>query len=209
MLTENREFNEIYEQYKNLILKAAYTYSGSYSAAEDITQDTFLKLYMGYDSMKKKNISSWLFTTAKNAALNYRKKHSREIFEIDENWDSEEDTEKYEAQVYSAEEQFLEDDLQKQRLELHEKIFTNLMEKKRKHPSPKPRKKHEKPVGEHMGGAFHPKDDGYDGYYDDVLPSDAGKLKEGPDMELVKKVSAVAGVMLLIVILCVVAMYLL
>ena len=73
MLTENREFNEIYEQYKNLILKAAYTYSGSYSAAEDITQDTFLKLYMGYDSMKKKNISSWLFTTAKNAALNYRK----------------------------------------------------------------------------------------------------------------------------------------
>lgn len=54
MLTENREFNEIYEQYKNLILKAAYTYSGSYSAAEDITQDTFLKLYMGYDSMKKK-----------------------------------------------------------------------------------------------------------------------------------------------------------
>ena len=36
MLTENREFNEIYEQYKNLILKAAYTYSGSYSAAEDI-----------------------------------------------------------------------------------------------------------------------------------------------------------------------------
>lgn len=38
------------------------------------------------------------------------------------------------------------------------------MEKKRKHPYPKPRKKHEKPVGEHMGGAFHPKDDGYDGY---------------------------------------------
>ena len=84
MLTENREFNEIYEQYKNLILKAAYTYSGSYNAAEDITQDTFLKLYMGYDSMKKKNISSWLFTTAKNAALNYRKKHSREIFQIDD-----------------------------------------------------------------------------------------------------------------------------
>ncbi|MFR7743007.1 MAG: hypothetical protein ACLU3I_06770 [Acutalibacteraceae bacterium] len=75
--------------------------------------------------------------------------------------------------------------------------------------SPKPRKKHEKPVGEHMGGAFIQRTYGYDGYYDDVLPSDAGKLKEGPDMELVKKVSAVAGVMLLIVILCVVAMYLL
>ena len=31
MLTENREFNEIYEQYKNLILKAAYTYSRHFS----------------------------------------------------------------------------------------------------------------------------------------------------------------------------------
>ena len=81
------------------------------------------------------------------------------------------------------------------------------MEKKRKHPSPKPRKKHEKPVGEHVGGAFHPKDDGYDGYYDDVLPSDAGKLKEGPDMKLVKKVSAVAEVMLLIVKPCPIKKY--
>ena len=123
MLTGNREFNESYENYKNLILRTAYTYSGNREAAEDITQETFLKLYIGYDSMKKKNISSWLFTTAKNAALNYKKKHSREIFEIDENWDSEEDTEKYEAQVKSAEEQFLEDELQKQRLELHEKMM--------------------------------------------------------------------------------------
>lgn len=74
MLTENREFNEIYDQYKNLILKAAYTYSGSYSEAEDITQDTFLKLYMGYDSMKKKNISSWLFTTAKKCGIKLQEK---------------------------------------------------------------------------------------------------------------------------------------
>lgn len=65
----------------------------------------------------------------KKCGIKLQEKHSREIFEIDENWDSEEDTEKYEAQVYSAEEQFLEDELQKQRLELHEKIFTNLMEK--------------------------------------------------------------------------------
>jgi len=65
----------------------------------------------------------------KKCGIKLQEKHSREIFEIDENWDSEEDTEKYEAQVNSAEEQFLEDELQKQRLELHEKIFTNLMEK--------------------------------------------------------------------------------
>lgn len=57
--------------------------------------------------------------------------------------------------------------------------------------------------------ARKPKDDGYDGYYDDVLPSDTGKLKEGVDKELIKKIAAVAGVMLLIIGLCVVAMYML
>ena len=51
MLTGNREFNEIYEKYKNLVLKAAYIYSGDYEASEDITQDTFLKLYIGYDDI--------------------------------------------------------------------------------------------------------------------------------------------------------------
>lgn len=65
----------------------------------------------------------------KKCGIKLQEKHSREIFEIDENWDSEEDIEKNEVQINSAEEQFLEDELQKQRLELHEKIFTNLMEK--------------------------------------------------------------------------------
>lgn len=69
--------------------------------------------------------------------------------------------------------------------------------------------RHKKVRGEHTESAVAPKDDGYDGYYDDVLPSDTGKLKEGVDVALIKKISAVAGVMLLIIILCVIAMYLL
>lgn len=54
-----------------------------------------------------------------------------------------------------------------------------------------------------------PIDDGYDGYYDDIPPFDGGKQKEGLDADLIKKIAAVTGVMLLIVTLCVVAMYLL
>lgn len=81
MLTENREFDEIYGEYKNLVLKAAYTYSGNYDVAEDITQSTFLQLYVYYNDMNHSNIKSWLYTTAKNSALNYRKKAKREILE--------------------------------------------------------------------------------------------------------------------------------
>ena len=53
------------------------------------------------------------------------------------------------------------------------------------------------------------KAEGYDGYYDDVLPSDAGKLGEEIDTGLIKKAAAVIGVMLLIIALYVAAMYLL
>lgn len=55
MLTGNREYNEIYKKYKNLVLKVAYIYSGdNYDAAEDITQDTFLKLYIGFEELKER-----------------------------------------------------------------------------------------------------------------------------------------------------------
>ena len=47
MLTGNREFNEIYEKYKNLVLQAAYIFSGDFTEPQDITQDKFLKPYIG------------------------------------------------------------------------------------------------------------------------------------------------------------------
>lgn len=44
MLTGNREFNESYENYKNLILRTAYTYSGNREAAEDINTRDFSEI---------------------------------------------------------------------------------------------------------------------------------------------------------------------
>lgn len=45
MLTDKQDYDEIYQKYKNLVMKAAYKYSGNYDIAEDITQSTFLQLY--------------------------------------------------------------------------------------------------------------------------------------------------------------------
>ena len=125
MLTGNREFNEIYEKYKNLVLKAAYIYSGNnYDVAEDITQDTFLKLYTRFDDLKGGNLSAWLFTTAKNAALNYKKKHDREILSVDD--EEYTDDEPYRE---STEEEYAENELERERARLHDRIFQGLMEK--------------------------------------------------------------------------------
>ena len=123
MLTGNHEFNEIYEKYKNLVLQAAYIYSGDYTEAEDITQDTFLKLYIGYDKMRKDNIPSWLYTTAKNAALNFKKKKERQILECDRD----EDTKSVdEPSTESAEEEFLRKTLELENSELHRRIIADM-----------------------------------------------------------------------------------
>ncbi len=127
MLTENREFDEIYGKYKNLVLKAAYTYSGNYDVAEDITQSTFLQLYIYYHDMNHSNIKSWLYTTAKNSALNYRKRARREILE---EMTAEESV--IQDTVESAEDEFLQEIRDIDRSDLHERIFEALMNKNRR-----------------------------------------------------------------------------
>ena len=56
MLTDKQDYEEIYQKYKNLVMKAAYKYSGNYDIAEDITQSTFLQLYMYIDELKDINL---------------------------------------------------------------------------------------------------------------------------------------------------------
>ncbi len=125
MLTGNREFNEIYEKYKNLVLKVAYIYSGNnYDAAEDITQDTFLKLYIGFEDFKKEKISSWLYTVAKNAALNYKKKNER-ILSIDDEENNLENT----LSTKSTEDHYIEREHTSDTEELNDNILSALLEK--------------------------------------------------------------------------------
>ena len=50
-------------------------------------------------------------------------------------------------------------------------------------------------------------DDGYDGYYDDILPADAGQPVEGPDKTLLKKVALILCGTLLAALICAVIMY--
>lgn len=54
-----------------------------------------------------------------------------------------------------------------------------------------------------------PEDFGYDGYYDDIVPSDIDKAHEGVDKELVKKIALIAGIVAVVIGLCITALYLL
>lgn len=62
------------------------------------------------------------------------------------------------------------------------------------------------PIPEVMG---EPVDDGYDGYYNDVLPPDLDRVKEGLDKELIKKIIVLGVAVFLIINFCVAMMYML
>ena len=52
-------------------------------------------------------------------------------------------------------------------------------------------------------------EDGYDGYYDDIVPTDTGKPREGIDWVLMKKIGLIGAAVVIIICLCIAAMYLL
>ena len=52
-------------------------------------------------------------------------------------------------------------------------------------------------------------DDGYDGYYDDVLPPDVDRIEEGVDKGLIKDIIVLCMAVILIIGLCVAMLYVL
>lgn len=81
--------------------------------------------------------------------------------------------------------------------------------KKSKKEKPAKQKKNKKEKKAPKEIIDEPVDDGYDGYYNDVLPPDLDRVKEGLDKELVKKVVAVAVGVIFIISMCVVMLYVL
>lgn len=78
--------------------------------------------------------------------------------------------------------------------------------KKTKKPSKRKQKKREAPIPEVMGEAV---EDDYDGYYNDVLPPDMDREKEGLDPKLIQNIAFICIGFLFIVGLCVALLYML
>ena len=84
----------------------------------------------------------------------------------------------------------------------------NPIKKKEKDSNKKPTKKQKKEpnIPEVMG---EPVDDGYDGYYNDVLPPDQDRIHEGLDKELIKNIIVLGIGFCVIVGLCIALLYVL
>lgn len=81
------DFDKLYEENISLVYRTALYYSENKHAAEEITQEVFLKLYINRENINTKAVSAWLVTTARNMAKNYKRDCWHEVLreEIYEN----------------------------------------------------------------------------------------------------------------------------
>lgn len=72
-------FEECYYQYKNLVYYVAIKIVHNKELAEELVQDTFIKMYQSINKFDGHYFQAWLLTITKNLALNELKKHKIEI----------------------------------------------------------------------------------------------------------------------------------
>lgn len=71
-------FNEIVFRYKNKVVNFLYRYTGNRDEAEDLAQDTFIKVFRSKHLYKEiAKFSTWFYTIAVNTAKTNAKKKSR------------------------------------------------------------------------------------------------------------------------------------
>ena len=118
-------FDAVYEANVKIVYRTALHYSDNDCyAAEEITQEVFLKLYMNMENINMEAINSWLLITTKHMALNYHRDRGREIAD-------EEIALKMEP-VVDIEEEFFAKLRRKECHELAETIFSRLYEENKR-----------------------------------------------------------------------------
>jgi len=78
-------FRAIFEGYKDKVYSIALRYSGDVAVAQDIAQETFLKLYVGVKSFRgEADFGSWLYRLVVNSCLDQKRKTRRLMPLLDE-----------------------------------------------------------------------------------------------------------------------------
>jgi RNA polymerase sigma-70 factor (ECF subfamily) len=76
----NEAFNLLVGRYKDQLMNFVYRYLGNYDEADDVVQETFVRLYRNKDSYKPvAKFSTWLYTIATNLAKTQYRRRKRRV----------------------------------------------------------------------------------------------------------------------------------
>jgi RNA polymerase sigma-70 factor (ECF subfamily) len=108
---EKRAFNELVERYQTRLLNFVYRTTGDRARAEDLVQETFIRIYRHlhrFDQSKK--FSTWAYTIASNLAKNELRNRSRNplvLFQtIRKNWEADQRPLEWEDNTYRPDDLF-------------------------------------------------------------------------------------------------------
>jgi RNA polymerase sigma-70 factor (ECF subfamily) len=66
------DFDSLYQTYYKKVLKLCLGYTGDYAQAQDLTQETFVKVWQSLSKFKGESlVSTWLYRIAVNTCLNH------------------------------------------------------------------------------------------------------------------------------------------
>jgi RNA polymerase sigma-70 factor (ECF subfamily) len=108
---DRRGFNELVERYQTRLLNFVYRTTGDRERAEDLVQETFIRVYRHlhrFDQSKK--FSTWIYTIASNLAKNELRNRSRNplvLFQaIKRTWDADQRPLEWEDNTYRPDDLF-------------------------------------------------------------------------------------------------------
>ncbi|WP_158827568.1 RNA polymerase sigma-70 factor [Mucilaginibacter lacusdianchii] len=82
---QNFEFEKVFEDYKRRVYAQVYAIAKSQYAAEEVTQEIFIKLWMNQDTLKSiNNLDGYIYTMVRNYSLNYLRKAASDSRLVDE-----------------------------------------------------------------------------------------------------------------------------
>ena len=111
------QFKALFDQYYTPIKNFVYYKCGDIDVAEDITQDTFMKLWEKREEIKEETVKSYLYTIANNLFLN-RVRHEKVKMNFVE---KQTDQRNAESPEYTLEEKEFKEELEKTIADMPEK----------------------------------------------------------------------------------------
>ena len=117
------KFQEIYDKYKNLVLKVAFDMTKDYYLAQDICQEVFEKVYRALQGLNSQNVRGWITVVTRLTTIDFLRKRSRRREEFLEDCLSP-GSGKEPASTFSFEEEY-------ERKEFRDELFLNCTRKMR------------------------------------------------------------------------------
>ncbi|MEK7615607.1 MAG: RNA polymerase sigma factor [Patescibacteria group bacterium] len=78
------QFEKLVEQYQRDIVNFHYRLVGNRPDAEDLAQETFLKVYHKLDSLKdQEKVKSWMYSVARNVTIDFFRRNKNKSIPLD------------------------------------------------------------------------------------------------------------------------------